>query len=119
MILYKLSKNFESRRLANGAISIDLPEVKVDIDDGLVTIRPLPTLISREMVREAMLMTGEAVGRFAVENDIPIPFTGQEPPAEERPPATSLSEMYAQRRVMKPSKQSKDKENNSNKLELI
>ncbi len=103
--LYQLAQSYEARRLENGAIQIDLPEVKVSVEDGCVSIRPLPALRSRDLVREAMLMTGEAVGRFALENDIPLPYTGQDRPVDDIPPATNLSETYAIRRLMKPSQQ--------------
>lgn len=103
--LYQLAQSYEARRLENGAIQIDLPEVKVSVEDGCVSIRPLPALRSRDLVREAMLMTGEAVGRFALDKDIPIPYTGQDRPVDDIPPATSLSETFAILRQMKPSQQ--------------
>jgi exoribonuclease-2 len=53
-----------------------------------------------------MLMTGEAVGRFALRNQIPIPFTTQESPLiEEVGEARTPSEMFALRRMMRPSQQ--------------
>lgn len=103
--LFQLAQRYEAHRLENGAIQIDLPEVKVSVEDGFVSVRPLPALRSRDLVREAMLMTGEAVGRFALENDIPVPYTGQDRPADDIHPATSLSETFAIRRQMKPSQQ--------------
>lgn len=39
-------------------------------------------LQSRDLVREAMLMTGEAVAQFAQQHYIPIPYTTQEAPHE-------------------------------------
>lgn len=50
-------------------------------------------------------MTGEAVGRYALENELSIPFTSQEGPSEEVETANSPSEMFALRRLMKPSQQ--------------
>jgi exoribonuclease-2 len=78
--LYEVAQRLQERRQQAGAIDIDLPEVKVRVRDGKVVIRPLPKLRSRDLVREAMLIAGEAVARFALEHDIPIPFTLQEPP---------------------------------------
>lgn len=105
--LYELAMRNRARRLKEGAIEIDLPEVRIRLnEEGRVTIRPLPPLRSRELVREAMLMTGEAVARFAIENQIPIPFTSQEgPPLEEIGQARTMSEMFALRRQMRPSQQ--------------
>ena len=104
--LLAASQAYTARRRANGAVEIDLPEVRVQVTEGVVAIRPLPNLRSREMVRDAMLMTGEAVARFALQNQIPIPFTVQDPPhaAEELP--DGLAGEFAQRKLMQRSQQS-------------
>ena len=104
--LLELAQSYEARRRDNGAIQIDLPEVKVRVVEGIVEIRPLPKLRSRDLVREAMLMTGEAVARFAIDNSIPIPFTTQAAPADEPPPGQSPSAMFALRRMLKPGQKS-------------
>jgi exoribonuclease-2 len=81
--LLAIAQVFEGRRVANGAVQINLPEVKIRLDEeGAVEIRPLPALQSRDLVREAMLMTGEAVAQFAQQHNIPIPFTTQDAPSE-------------------------------------
>lgn len=103
--LAELAQIYHSRRLANGAIEIDLPEVKVRVAEGQVVIRPLPALRSRDLVREAMLMAGEAVARFALENNIPMPFTTQDAPETEAALATSTAEMFALRRTLRRSQQ--------------
>ena len=103
--LYRLAQASEARRRSNGAVSIDLPEVKLRMKDGRVVIHPLLPLRSRALVREAMLMTGEAVARFALEEGIPFPFATQDAPdTDERP--DDLAGMYALRRRLKPSQQS-------------
>lgn len=104
--LYNLAQIYEERRLNNGAIMIDMPEVKVWLEDGRVNIRPLPPLRSRALVREAMLMAGESVARYALEHDIPFAFSSQEFRVDEMPPASTLSEMFALRRLFKPSQRS-------------
>jgi exoribonuclease-2 len=101
-----LAHVFEERRVQNGAITIEMPEVKIWVDQGVVQIRPLPASRSRDIVRDAMLMTGEASGRYALDRQIPIPFTGQELPSEDLPPARTLSEMFALRRTMRASQAS-------------
>ncbi|WP_420628054.1 ribonuclease catalytic domain-containing protein [Candidatus Leptofilum sp.] len=81
--LLEIAKAFERRRIANGAVQIDLPEVKIRLNEaGEVEIQPLPPLQSRDLVREAMLMTGGAVAQFAQQHNIPIPFTTQDAPTE-------------------------------------
>ena len=105
--LYEVAQQAETRRQQNGAVHIDLPEVRVRVNDGgEVEIRPLPNLHSRDLVREAMLLAGEAVARFAFAHNIPLPYTTQEAPAEVLPPAHTLSDFFARRRLMKPSEQS-------------
>ena len=76
--IYTLAKLYQSRRQANGALFIDLPEIRLKVENGQVEITPIPALRSRDLVREAMLMAGEAAARFALEHNIPIPFVTQE-----------------------------------------
>lgn len=102
----RICARHEALRLQNGAVEIELPEVKVKADEtGLVTIRPLPPLKSRDLVREAMLIAGEAVGRFAQDRDLALPYTVQPPPREEEIDAEGLAGMYARLRTMQRSEQ--------------
>jgi exoribonuclease-2 len=98
---YRLAAAFEARRRANGAVNIDMPEVKVRVANGKVIIKPLPALKSRDLVREAMLMTGQAVARFAVDNHLPLPFTTQDVSEVVEPLPQGLAGMFARRRMMK------------------
>ena len=118
--LHRLAQAHQARRRANGAVRIDLPEVKIRVRKGedrggsvQVIIRPLPPLRSRALVREAMLMAGAATARFALAEGIPFPFATQDPPdadgradepADERP--DDLAGMFALRRRLKPSQRS-------------
>jgi exoribonuclease-2 len=102
--LYRLAQVHEARREGNGAIVMALPEVKIWVEGGEVHIRPLPPLKSRALVTEAMLMAGGALAGYALERDIPFPYSTQDPPlpgTDTRP--ASLTGMYALRRVLKPS----------------
>ena len=100
------------RRIQGGAVEIELPEVKIKAAvDGSVVIRPLPPLRSREMVRELMLMAGEAIGRFGQATAIALAYTVQDPPTvDESLPAdltgVTASVMWAQRRLMQRSRPS-------------
>lgn len=47
------------------------------LDDGRVMIEEIRPTRSRDLVREAMLMAGEAAARFSIEQDIPFPFVTQ------------------------------------------
>ena len=103
--LHQLAQVHQALRRERNAVHIELPEVKIRVVDGQVVIHPLPPLRSRALVREAMLMAGEAVARFALEQDIPFPFTTHAPPeTDERP--EDLAGMYALRRTLRRSQQS-------------
>jgi exoribonuclease-2 len=70
---------FRSRRTAAGAVSINMPEVKIRVDsEGEIHITPLPELASRNMVTEAMLMAGSQAALWCRERNIPIPYAVQE-----------------------------------------
>lgn len=104
--LYAIAERGAARRWANGAIELELPEVKIRVVDGQVVIKPLPPLRSRNLVREAMLLAGEAVARYAVDHALSVPFTVQDASDEARAQSTNtLSEMFALRRMLKPSQQ--------------
>jgi exoribonuclease-2 len=118
--LQALTNAFRTRRLAKGAAQINLPEVKIhtsihgdiyhlgtpqklDADkptECTIEIKDLPSLQSRDMVTDAMLMAGEAVARYLSENDIPAPFVSQPPPDEGATPET-MSQMFAYRKKFK------------------
>ncbi len=100
----RLTDRYCERRKRQGAARIDLPEVSVRVVDGEVVVKPLPRIASRDMVTEAMLMAGEAAARFALENDIPVPFATQPPPSSDVLPENNLPAMYAFRRNFKPSR---------------
>jgi exoribonuclease-2 len=100
--LYRIAHGFGQRRREQGAVNIDLPEVRIRVVDGRVAILPLLRSRSRQLVMEAMLMAGEAVARLALREEIPLPFTTQQPPrTEERP--TDTAGMFALRRSSFPS----------------
>lgn len=118
--LFAPAARLEEKRRRQGAIEIDLPEVKIRVVDGEVSIKTLPNLRSRNMVREAMLLAGEAVAQFALEQGIPIPYSVQEgagaaeaapssseaasPPSKEEEGA--LAGQFALRRTLKRSQAS-------------
>ncbi len=101
--LHELACRHRTRRRANRAVFIDLPEVKMRVADGQVAIKPLPRSRSRMLVTEAMLMAGEAAARFALERGLPFPFTTQDVAVgdADREPA-GLAAMYALRRSLRP-----------------
>jgi exoribonuclease-2 len=103
-------RNIERRRQA-GAVFIDLPEVHISVsrngDAGsgdeapVVSFTRLEAESAADMVREMMLLAGEAVARFAFKNKIPFQYVSQETPdiPKELPPG--LAGEYRKRRAMK------------------
>ena len=102
--MYQLAQLSEERRMEEEAISIELPEVKIAVHEGEVSIEPMRPLPSRMLVSEAMVLAGEAVARFALERGLPFPFTTQPPPDTFERPST-LAEMFAVRKTLKRSQQ--------------
>ena len=99
--LLQRSRIYRQRRKTAGAAFIQLPEVKIRVKQGQVEIHPLPALASREMVTDLMLMAGEAVARYCLEREIPLPFASQAPPDAPGEPE-GMAAMYAYRRQFKP-----------------
>ncbi|MFC1980441.1 ribonuclease catalytic domain-containing protein [Chloroflexota bacterium] len=98
--LLRLAQKNEARRKRNGAVSIELPEVNLRIEDEKVVFYPVRSLRGQMIVREAMLMAGEAVAGYAVREGIPFAFSTQE--ATQIPALPDgLAGMYALRRFMK------------------
>ena len=101
--LYQLALQYQQRRLQQGAIRLELPEVKIRVNEGEIQITPLPKLRSRDLVTEFMLMAGEAAALFAQQHDIPFPYSTQPPPEPDEagnpyPAPETAAEMYAFRR---------------------
>lgn len=104
--LLGVAEKYEARRFENGAIAIDLPEVKIRVHEGEIEIRPLPDLRSRTLVREAMLMAGEATGQYAERYELALPFTTQDAPTEELPAGDTPSAYFATRIMLRPGSKS-------------
>lgn len=102
--ILSITKAHKDRRLKAGAVEIDLPECKIKAVNDQVTITPLPNLVSRNLVSEAMLMAGSACAQYAKKHNLPMPHAGQIPPNElpETDDLPTLVAMYAKRRSMRP-----------------
>lgn len=102
---------FVDRRVRAGALMIDMPETIIQVDDsGQVSIRPLLPLQSRLMVRDAMLLAGEAAAIYAQVHQLPVPFVlqdgiseGESPELSEQGNGFDLASAYGLLRKMKPS----------------
>jgi len=97
------------KRLSNGAVDIDFPEVSMKAEDDDVRFISVPATRSSEIVREMMLLAGEAAARWALERKIPFTFSSQESPqlskdlSRSEEGSVSLSTQYQRRKGMKAS----------------
>lgn len=99
-------RNIERRRDAGG-VFIDLPEVHItvaaaeDSPEKKISISQVASESAADMVREMMLLAGEAAARFAFKNKIPFQYVSQETPdiPAELPPG--LAGEYRKRRSMR------------------
>ncbi len=100
----KITAGFKAWRKDNGAFSLQLPEVKVRVlDSGEISISSLVDYESRDVVAEAMIMSGFHAARFARDKGIPIPYVTQPSPEGDLPEVSSddPASMVQMRRFMK------------------
>ncbi len=98
-----ITDRYHQRRVKNNAANLELPEVNVKVIDGEIKIEPFTHTGSRQLVGECMMAAGEAIAKFAEDNNIPLPFAYQPEPEEIQQPEKP-SEHYAYRRQFKPSR---------------
>lgn len=99
--IFDITQLFYDKRMTNGAVEITLPESKIKVEGKKIDIHALPQLRSRKLVEEAMLMTGEALANFAIENSICIPFSTQFI-KDDIAISEGLAGMFACRRKLRP-----------------
>lgn len=100
--LFRISQRNLERRLGNGAVEINLPEVSVGLKDGKVVIEQHCQNDAQAMVKEMMLLAGEGAAKFAFENSIPFQFVSQEEPEIPENIPQGLAGEYRLRRSMRP-----------------
>ena len=76
--IYNLSKLIYKRRMSEGAVDIDLPDVHIFVKDGNVKIEPVKSCRSSALVRECMITAGEGAGTWAAERGLAFPYISQE-----------------------------------------
>ncbi|MCR5189478.1 MAG: RNB domain-containing ribonuclease [Treponema sp.] len=80
--LFEIARKNRARREANGAVTIQMPEVNISVNRETkeVTIEPEVRLESNDMIAELMVMAGEGAARFAFKNKLPFMYVSQESP---------------------------------------
>jgi exoribonuclease II len=87
------AKRRSSWRIAQGAISIHMPESSIKVQDDNISIEVLADSLSRTLVAEMMILAGEVAGRYGEAHQLPLPFRGQ--PQPELPPEGELLQLPA------------------------
>jgi exoribonuclease-2 len=107
--LYELAQGNMRRRAAAGAVNIELPEVHISVVDDRVTIEPVVSYRSGDLVRECMLLAGEAAALWALgrrgrtsESQPAFPFVSQEAGDIPGEILDGLAGSYQLRRCMRP-----------------
>lgn len=97
-------RNIERRRRAGG-VFIDLPEVHISVDsskpESPISIETVKDESAADMVREMMLLAGEAAARFAFKNEIPFQYVSQEEPEIPKEIPDGLAGEWRKRRSMR------------------
>lgn len=97
--LARLARASRLLREGEGALSIDLPEVRVKADDTGASVFPLPKPEMRTVVQECMTLAGWGTAIFADDNELPLPFATQDYPTREVAGDT-LPAMWARRKTL-------------------
>lgn len=69
-----------SWRSTQGAITINMPESSIKVQDDEITIEVLDNSLSRQLVAEMMILAGEVAARYGQAHELPIPFRHQSQP---------------------------------------
>jgi exoribonuclease II len=76
-----LSKKRKQWRKEQGSIEIAMPEATIKVKDNEeISIELVENPISRRLVAEMMIMTGEIAGHYGQTHSLPLPFRGQPQP---------------------------------------
>ena len=104
--LFEIAEKNRKKREAAGAVSIDMPEVQIKVetenDNQKVFINPYNFTESFLMIKEMMLLAGEAAARFAFKNNIPFQYVSQEAPELPKKLPEGLAGEYRKRKAMRP-----------------
>lgn len=109
--LFEISRKLKARRIKNGAISISMPEVFINVTktdqasekeiESQIEIEPLKTFEASAMIREMMLLAGEAGAMFAFKNQIPFQYISQEQVSLPTKLSDGLAGEYQKRKAMR------------------
>ena len=100
--LFEIARRNARRREEAGAVSIEMPETRITVDSQKkVSFSPVFHNEAFAMVREMMLLAGEAAARFAFKRSIPFQYISQESPSFPGKIPEGLAGEFAKRKGMK------------------
>jgi len=99
--LNELALRYFKRRMAQGAVNIELPEVHITVKNGASEILPIVHHRSSVMVRECMIMASEGAGNWAAVKNIAFPYLSQEADIQPDIPG-GFAGSWQMRRCMRP-----------------
>jgi exoribonuclease-2 len=105
--LYRIAERNLKRRLAAGAVPIDLPETHISVRGGEVAVEPIVPYRSAGMIRECMLLAGEGAGLWAGRQmpggrRLAFPYVSQDAGDLPREVLPGMAGFYQLRRCMRP-----------------
>jgi exoribonuclease-2 len=100
--LFRVADRNRARRIAAGAVMIDLPETHIAVEGETVSIERIETYASANLVQECMLLAGEGAALWALQQRLAFPFVGQETGDLPNEPLPGLAGSYQLRRCMRP-----------------
>ncbi len=81
--LHELSQKLRAERFSQGALDFDFPETRVDVaDDGTLTVFPITSSASRQLIEEFMLLANRLVAKYMEGKKIPALYRVHEDPSE-------------------------------------
>lgn len=90
------------RREDLGAISINMPEIHITVAEETINIESVFSYKAAGMVRECMLLAGEAAAAWAVQKRLPFPYISQEIGDMPNLILPGFAGAYQMRRCMRP-----------------
>lgn len=85
------AKRRKEWRHSQGAISIYMPECVIKVDGDEIIIKVLDDSMSRQIVAEMMILTGEVAARYGQAHSLALPYRSQ--PQPELPPEEELMQL--------------------------
>ncbi|MCM1321940.1 MAG: RNB domain-containing ribonuclease [Bacteroides sp.] len=103
--LFSIAQRNIARREKAGAVFIKMPEIHISVRqdeyEKHVEITDIPHYESADVVRELMLLAGEAAAKFAFSRNIPFPYISQDAPDIPDTLPQGLAGQYKLRRCMR------------------